>query len=61
MIRMERSKGMIVGFGFLVIALCLKSAYTGEHSFIFGCILILFIAVGPTLLSQKLKPSRLKN
>ena len=61
MIKMERSKGMIVGFSFLIIALCLKGAYAGEYSFIFGCALAVFIAVGPTILSHKLKSNKIES
>jgi len=60
MYKMERVKGMIVGFGFLSVALCLKSAYADEHKILFGFILAFFIVVGPTILSHKWKPHKLK-
>ena len=55
MYEMERVKGMIVGFGFLSLALCVKSAYSGEHAALLGFILAFAIVVGPTILSRKWK------
>ena len=50
---MERTKGMIVGFGFLGLALSLKSLYSGEHSTLINLILILALVLGPTMLVQR--------
>jgi len=47
---MERVKGMIVGFGFLGLALLLKSAFPGRNMVFLGAIVV-FLVVGPTLLS----------
>ena len=55
MYKMERVKGMIVGFGFLGLALCVKSAYSGKHAILLGFILASAIVVGPTILSRKWK------
>jgi len=52
---MERLKGTIVGFGFLSLALCLKSVYSGENAIIFGFGLIFIIVVPPIILSHKWK------
>ncbi len=48
--KMERVKGMIVGFGFLSLALLLKSAISGRNMVFIG-IIIGMMAVGPTLVS----------
>ena len=60
MVKFERVKGTIVGFGFLCFALSLKSVYSGEHEFLFGFILVLVIVIGPTIVSHKWKPHKQK-
>ena len=54
MYKMERVKGMIVGFGFLGFALLLKSVYPGRNIVFIGMILVM-MAVGPTLVSYSEK------
>ncbi len=49
---MERAKGMLVGFGFLGIALLLKSAYPWENMVFLGAI-ILLIVLGPLLVANR--------
>lgn len=49
--KMERVKGMIVGFGFLGLALLLKNAFPGRNMVFLGAIVV-FLVVGPTLLSH---------
>jgi len=60
MYKMERIKGMIVGFGFLSLALLIKSAYAGEHAILLGFILAFSIVVGPTVLSWKWKSHKVE-
>jgi len=60
MYKMERVKGMIVGLIFLSLALCVKSAYYGEHATLLGFILIFTIVVGPTILSHEWKHHKSK-
>ena len=48
--KLERAKGMIVGFGFLGLALLLKSVYPGNNIVVIGMILVI-MTVGPNLLS----------
>ena len=55
MYKMERAKGMIVGFGFLGLALCVKSVYSGEHATLLSFVLAFVIVVGPTMLSLNWK------
>ena len=54
MYRMERVKGMLVGFGFLGLALLLKSVYLGRNMVFLGAIIVL-LALGPTLVSYSEK------
>jgi len=54
LIKLERVKGMIVGFGFLGLALLLKSVYSGGNIVLIGMILVM-ITVGPTLVSYSEK------
>ena len=48
--KMERVKGMIVGFGFLGFALLLKSMYPANNM-VFSGLIILILVIGPTLVS----------
>ena len=51
---MERVKGMLVGFGFLGLALLLKSVYPGRNMIFLGAIIVLLV-LGPTLVSYSEK------
>lgn len=57
---MERAKDMLVGFGFLSLALCIKSIYSGEHTALLAFVLVFTIVVGPPIVSYKWKNNKLK-
>jgi len=56
----ERIKGMIAWFGFLSLALCVKSIYSGEHATLLGLILVFSIVAGQTILPSNWKLHKLK-
>jgi len=58
---MERTKGMIVGFGFMFLTLSIKGFYSGEHANILAIFLAFSIFIGPTLLAYKGKLNKLKS
>lgn len=49
---MERIQGMITGFGFIGVALFLKSLLSTEKMII-SALLILFLILGPTIFSHR--------
>ena len=49
--KMERVKGMIAGFGFLSLALLLKSASSEVNTVFIGVILVVIVVVAPIILS----------
>ena len=51
---MERVKGMLVGFGFLGLALLLKSVYL-ERNMVFLGAIIMLLALGSPLVSYREK------
>jgi len=61
MYKMERVQGMLVGFGFLSLALFIKSIYAGPNSTIIGYLLITLIVAGPYLVSKILTPNKIKS
>jgi len=52
--KMERTKSILVGSGFLSLVLFIKGLYSGELTIILSFILVLMFVVGPVIISHKL-------
>ena len=60
MFKMERTKSMLVGSGFLSLALFTKSLYSGEHAILLSFLLVFVFVVGPIFVSQSGLAQRIK-
>ena len=58
---MERTKGMIVGFGFIFLTLFIKGLYTGPHANFLALSMAFSISLGPTLIANRGKIRNEKN
>ena len=52
MVKMERTKSILVGSGFLSLVLFIKGLYSGEFAIILIFILVSIFVVGPIIISH---------
>lgn len=52
MFKIERIRSILVGSGFLSLALFIKSLYSGEFAILLSFILVLIFVVGPVIISH---------